>query len=73
MKVCAMPKEISYGSILHIDGMGSHKVVDSGGAIRWLNENKTECKVDIFIPNVSERWIINNTENRIVDAVLYIK
>ncbi|HCL4447139.1 TPA: hypothetical protein N2D16_002744 [Clostridium botulinum] len=73
MKVCAMPKDISYGSILNIEGMGSYKVVDSGGAIQWLNENKTECKVDVFIPNVSEQWIINNKENKIANASLYIK
>lgn len=73
MKVCAMPKDISYGSILNIEGMGNYKVVDSGGAIQWLNENKTECKVDVFIPNVSEQWIINNKENKIANATLYIK
>ncbi|NFH40840.1 hypothetical protein [Clostridium sporogenes] len=73
MKVCAMPKDVSYGSILNIDGMGNYKVVDSGGAIQWLNEEKTECKVDVFVPNVSGQWLINNKENKIANATLYIK
>ncbi|APR02514.1 TPA: hypothetical protein ACXDAY_002198 [Clostridium botulinum] len=73
MKVCAMPKDITYGSILNIEGMGNYKVVDSGGAIQWLNEDKTECKVDVFIPNVTGEWLINNKENKIANATLYIK
>lgn len=73
MKVCAMPKDVSYGSILNIDGMGNYKVVDSGGAIQWLNEEKTECKVDVFVPNVTGQWLINNKENKIANATLYIK
>lgn len=30
------------------------KVVDSGGAIKWLDEEKTHCKMDIFVPNQTE-------------------
>lgn len=68
-KPIAMPADVPYGSILDIDGLGEHTVVDTGGAIVWLND--TTCKVDMFIPNVSVDWIINNTENKWYDAKLY--
>lgn len=68
-KPVAMPADVPYGSVLDIEGLGEHNVVDTGGAIVWLDENT--CKVDMFIPNVTVDWIINNTENTWYDAKLY--
>lgn len=68
--VIAMPMDVPYGSYLDIDDMGLYKVVDTGGAIVWLNNY--ECKVDMFIPNVSEEWIYANMTNVTKKARLYV-
>lgn len=72
-KVVACPSDIPYGSYLSLDGMGSYKVVDTGGAIKWLDSNKTKMKVDVFIPNVTVDWIIRNTNNKVVKGCIYYK
>lgn len=68
--VLALPKDVPYGTKVEFDeevsGSKEYINVDTGGAIKWLNSDKTECKVDIFIPNVSERWLMNNADNKIV-------
>lgn len=69
MPVVAMPSDVPYGSYLDIKDHGTFKVVDTGGAIKWIDENT--CKVDVFIPNVSYDWLINNTENFTTTARLY--
>lgn len=68
--VIAMPSNVPYGSYLDIEGMGEYKVVDTGGAIVWLDDNT--CKVDVFIPDVSYEWIYTNTENEVRKARLYL-
>lgn len=68
-RVIAMPADIPYGSFINIDGMGEFKVVDTGGAIVWLDENT--CKVDVFVPNVGVDWLINNTVREKRTARLY--
>lgn len=70
MPIVAMPSSVPYGSYIDIEGLGIHKVVDTGGAITWISNN--ECYLDMFIPNVSEEWIYNNTENISKKARLYI-
>lgn len=68
--VVALPSDIKYGAKVIFDepinGTTEYINVDSGGAIRWLNSSKTECKVDIFVPNVTESWIIRNLKNQTV-------
>lgn len=75
--VIAAPSDVKYGSIIifneKVNNNKTYKVVDTGGAIRWLDDTHTVMKVDVFVPNVSERWIIKNLENKKVDAVLYTK
>lgn len=51
MKVCAVPSNIPYGSLIELEGMGTYKAVDTGGAIKWTSSNT--MKVDVFVPNVS--------------------
>lgn len=67
--VIAMPSDIPYGSYINIEGMGEFKVVDTGGAILWLDENT--CKVDVFVPDVEVDWLICNTEREKRSARLY--
>ena len=73
--IIALPRDIPYGSYLIFDepvlGETIYKNVDTGGAIVWLNDY--EMKVDIFVPNVSLEWIINNFHNKTVKATLYYK
>jgi len=73
--VIALPSDVKYGSKATFDesinGSNEYTNVDTGGAIVWLNDEHTECKADVFIANVSESWIMRNTENRIVYG--YIK
>lgn len=70
--VLALPKDVPYGVRVvfeeEVNGSREYINVDTGGAIKWLNKEKTECKVDIFIPNVSEKWLMNNADNKIVDG-----
>lgn len=67
--VIAMPADVPYGSYINIEGMGEFKVVDTGGAIVWLDENT--CKVDVFVPDVEVDWLIKNTEREKRSARLY--
>lgn len=73
--VVALPKNVPYGSYLILDknvnGNNIYKCVDSGGAIKWLDENT--MKVDVFIPNVTPQWIEQNLENKIIEGYLFIK
>lgn len=74
--VCAMPKDVPYGSYLILDEtvMGSvkWKNVDTGGAIKWLNEDT--LVVDIFVPQAtSYQWLINNTQNKTIKGKIYYK
>ncbi|GAB6170403.1 hypothetical protein JCM1393_28630 [Clostridium carnis] len=69
-KIIAMPQDVPYGSYIDIEDMGKFKVVDTGGAIVWLDENT--CKVDIFVPDVDYQWLCNNTVKEIKQAKLYI-
>ena len=73
--IIALPKDVSYGSYLIFDepvlGETIYKNVDAGGAIVWINDY--EMKVDVFVPNVSYDWIINNLHNKIITATLYYK
>lgn len=73
--IVALPRDIPYGSYLVFDepilGETIYKNVDTGGAIIWLNDY--EMKVDVFVPNVSLGFIINNLNNKTVSATLYYK
>lgn len=73
--VIALPSNIPYGSYIIFDepilGETIYKNVDTGGAIVWLNDY--EMKVDVFVPNVSLEWIVNNLHNKTVKATLYCK
>lgn len=68
--IVAVPKDIPYGSYLKINGT-MYKCVDTGGAIVWLKDGT--MRVDIFVPNVSEGWIVRNKKNETLNAKLYIK
>ncbi|MDU4051020.1 MAG: hypothetical protein E7H33_08905 [Clostridium perfringens] len=74
-KICALPSSVPYGSYLVLDeqvnGSNIFKNVDTGGSIKFLGGDKV--KVDIFIPNVSEQYIINNYENKVVKGKIYYK
>lgn len=74
-KICALPSSVPYGSYLVLDeqvsGSNIFKNVDTGNAIKFLGGDKV--KVDIFIANVSEQWIINNLENKVVKGKIYYK
>lgn len=67
--VIALPADVPYGSYINIDGMGEFKVVDTGGAIVWLDDET--CKVDVFVPNVEVEYLINNTTREKRSARLY--
>lgn len=71
--ILALPRDVAYGSKIVFDEavLGEYEYinVDTGGAIQWIGEN--ECKADIFIPNVSNDWLIRNTKNRIVEGYIY--
>lgn len=73
--IIALPRDVPYGSYLIFDepvlGETIYKNVDTGGAIVWLNDY--EMNVDIFVPNVTLEWIINNLHNKTVKATLYYK
>ena len=73
--IIALPSDIPYGSYIIFDepilGETIYKNVDTGGAIVWLNDY--EMKVDVFVPNVSLEWIVNNLRNKTVKATLYCK
>lgn len=81
--VCALPSDVPYGSLLVLDEpvvvdtnfskSNKLKNVDTGGAITWLNSNKTHMKVDVFVKGCySLDWIINNLKNKkSIKAKLY--
>lgn len=70
--IMALPRDVPYGSKIVFDEavLGEYEYinVDTGGAIQWVSDN--ECKADIFIPNVSNDWLIKNTKNRIVEGYI---
>ena len=66
--VCAMPKDVPFNSKIEIlDTVFT--VVDTGGAIKWLGENK--CKVDIFIPGKTTEWLNEHTGKFTTTAKYY--
>lgn len=74
--IAAAPSNIPYGSYLIFDeevrGSKEYKIVDTGGAIKWI-DNYT-MKVDIFVPNVSTKWLCSgNVTNKVVTGILYYK
>ncbi|WP_312573352.1 hypothetical protein [Clostridium sp.] len=70
--ICAMPSDVPYGSKLVIDDIGELRVVDTGQAMQWLNAEKTECLIDIFVPNVTTEWLNSNTQKKTKKAILYL-
>lgn len=70
MNVCATPSNIPYGSFIELDNMGLYKVVDTGGAIKWI-DNDT-MKIDIFIPYATIKEL-NNLGIKKVKGKIYIK
>lgn len=78
----AMPRDIPFGSILEIEGYGERVCDDRGSKkyIKWLNDDKTHMKVDLYIaPKKGESnkqyWERVNNMGVIkgVKAKLYIK
>ena len=57
--IVALPKDIPYGSRIEFDSevLGSTEFlsVDSGNAIKWIDEN--ECVVDVFVPYASQSYL----------------
>lgn len=70
MNICAAPSNIPYGSFIELNGMGVYKVVDTGGAIKWLNNNT--MKVDIFVPNATNKYL-NQLGIKKATGKIYIK
>lgn len=70
MPICAVPKDIPYGSLLEYDGV-MYLCCDTGGSIIWKNNG--DMKVDFFYPNVTSSWLENNLKPRKGNAILYIK
>jgi predicted RND superfamily exporter protein len=76
MPIVALPKDIPYGSIVIFDeailGDTCYTNVDDGGRIIWLNKEKTKCKVDIFMPNATQKEMLKY-DNKTVYGWLYYK
>ena len=57
--IVALPKDVPYGSRVEFDSevLGSTEFVsvDSGNAIKWINDN--ECVVDVFVPYASQSYL----------------
>lgn len=70
MPICAVPKDIPYGSLLEYDGV-MYLCCDTGGSIIWKNNG--DMKVDFFYPDVTSSWLENNLKPRKGNAILYIK
>jgi hypothetical protein len=74
--VVALPKDVPYGSLVIFDeaifGETCYTNVDSGSAIKWLNSDKTRCKVDIFIPDATQKELLKY-DNKVVYGWLYYK
>ena len=68
--ICALPNEVPYGYYLLLDkkinGSNTYKNVDTGGAIYFLNDENTKMKVDIFIPDKTEKWLYRHTKKRVI-------
>lgn len=78
----AVPRDIPFGSVLEIEGYNKRTVDDRGSKkyIKWLNDDKTHMKVDLYIARnkgesdkkywkrVSDMGVIKD-----VKAKLYIK
>jgi len=78
----AVPRDIPFGSILEIEGYGKRVCDDRGSKkyIKWLNDEKTHMKVDLYIArnkgeSDSQYWKRVNALGivRDVKAKLYIK
>ena len=78
----AMPRDIPFGSILEIEGYGKRVCDDRGSKkyIKWLNDEKTHMKVDLYIARNKDEsnkqyWKRVNDMGVIKDvkAKLYIK
>jgi len=53
----ATPSNIPFGTGIYIEGLGNKIVQDRGGAIK--NEGNGVMKIDVFVPNASERELLN--------------
>lgn len=74
--IVALPSDVTYGSYIEFDkeirGYTRYKCVDTGGAIRWLDDNT--IVVDIFVPEASSyNELINIVENTTTTATIYYK
>lgn len=70
MNVVAAPSNIPYGSFVELEGMGIYKVVDRGGAIKWINNNT--MKIDVFVPNATTPQL-NKLGVKKTSGKIYIK
>lgn len=74
--IVALPSDVTYGSYIEFDeeirGNTLFKNVDSGGAIKWLDDNT--IIVDVFVPEASSyNELINMVENTTTTATIYYK
>lgn len=74
--IVALPSDVTYGSYIEFDkeirGSTLFKNVDTGGAIKWLNDNT--IVVDVFVPEAnSYNELINMVENTTTTATIYYK
>ena len=74
--IVALPSDVTYGSYIEFDkeirGNTMFKNVDTGGAIKWLNDNT--IVVDVFVPEASSyNELINMVENTTTTATIYYK
>jgi 3D (Asp-Asp-Asp) domain-containing protein len=53
----ATPSNIPFGTSIYIEGLGNKIVQDRGGAIK--NEGNGVMKIDVYVPNASERELLN--------------
>lgn len=74
--IVALPSDVTYGSYIEFDkeirGNTLFKNVDTGGAIKWLDDNT--IVVDVFVPEASSyNELINMVENTYATATIYYK
>lgn len=74
--VVALPSDVSYGSWIVFDepvrNNSWYMNVDTGGAIKWLDDNT--IVVDVFVPEAdSYDELINMVENMYTTATIYYK
>lgn len=74
--IVALPSDVTYGSYIEFDkeirGNTLFKNVDTGGVIKWLDDNT--IVVDVFVPEAnSYNELINMVENTYATATIYYK